>query len=79
MEQEGASSLVQFWLMADNFQRHLSHPHHVPDIDLDTRDAIAIYDRCIVMTTLYECMGSVCCVIIAQSCMLILSACMHAC
>ncbi len=45
MELEGASSLVQFWIMADNFHRQLTHPQYIPDVDLDTRDAIAIYDR----------------------------------
>ncbi|XP_064391555.1 A-kinase anchor protein 10, mitochondrial-like [Halichondria panicea] len=45
MEVEGASSLVQFWLMADSFHRQLTQPQYTPDVDVDTRDAIAIYDR----------------------------------
>lgn len=45
MEQEGASSLLQFWLTAENFYNHLSSPDHVPNIDVDTADAIAIYNR----------------------------------
>ena len=45
MEQEGASSLLQFWLTAENFYNQLSSPDHSPDIEADTADAIAIYDR----------------------------------
>ena len=45
MEQESASTLLQFWLTAENFYNHLSSPEHTPNIEEDTRDAIAIYDR----------------------------------
>lgn len=53
MEQEGSRSLVDFWLMAENFQNHLASPAHIPDIVMDTEDAIAIYDRS--MHTMYAC------------------------
>ena len=31
--------------MADSFHRQLTQPQYTPDVDVDTRDAIAIYDR----------------------------------
>ena len=46
MEQESATPLVQFWLTADSFRSQLADPLHVPNIDRDTSDAIAIYERC---------------------------------
>lgn len=46
MEQENCTSLIQFWLTAESFTNELSSPHHVPDIERDTMDAIAIYERC---------------------------------
>ncbi len=49
MEQEGASSLLQFWLTADNFHHQLSSPGHVHDPSVDTADAISIYDRSILV------------------------------
>ncbi len=45
MEQEGASTLLQFWLTAENFYNHLSSPEHTPNAEVDTADAIAIYNR----------------------------------
>ena len=45
MEQEGASSLLQFWLKADNFYNQLSNPNRIPDVEVDIADAMAIYDR----------------------------------
>ncbi len=45
MEQEGASSLLQFWLTAESFHNHLSSPEHTPNVDEDTAAAIAIYTR----------------------------------
>ena len=45
MEQEGVSSLLHFWLMAENFYNHMKSPDRVPDIDVDVADAIAIYDK----------------------------------
>lgn len=46
MEQENATSLVQFWLTAENYKSQLSDPMHLADIERDTADAIAIYERC---------------------------------
>lgn len=46
MEQENATSLVQFWVTAENYRSQLSDPMHVADIERDTTDAIAIYERC---------------------------------
>ena len=46
MEQENATSLVQFWLTAENYRCQLSDSMHVADIERDTADAIAIYERC---------------------------------
>lgn len=45
MEQECASSLLQFWLTAENFYNQLSSPEHVADIEVDMSDAISIYTR----------------------------------
>ena len=45
MEQENATLLLQFWLTAENFRSQLSDPMHVADIERDTADAIAIYER----------------------------------
>lgn len=45
MDQEGASSLLQFWLTAENFYNQLSSPQHQPDMEVATSDAIAIYTR----------------------------------
>lgn len=45
MEQECASALLQFWLTAENFYNELSSPQHIPDMEADTSDAIAIYNR----------------------------------
>ena len=45
MEQEDASTLLQFWLTAESFYNHLSSPEHSPNIEEDTADAIAIYNR----------------------------------
>lgn len=45
MEQETASALLQFWLIAESFRTHMSSLTRTPDIDTDTADAIAIYDR----------------------------------
>lgn len=46
MEQENSTSLVQFWLTAESFRSQISDTVHVPDIERDTADAIAIYERC---------------------------------
>ena len=48
MEQERASSLLQFWLTAENFYNELSSPAHIPDVETDTTDAMAIYDRLLI-------------------------------
>lgn len=45
MEQEHALFLLQFWLTADNFHNQLSSADHSPDLDVDTTDAMVIYDR----------------------------------
>ena len=45
MEQENASSLLQFWLTAENFYNELSSPEHVANAEADMADAIAIYNR----------------------------------
>jgi hypothetical protein len=45
MEQESASSLLQFWLTAENFYNQLSSPDHNADMEADMSDAIAIYNR----------------------------------
>ena len=47
MEQECASGLLQFWLTAENFYNELSSSQHVPNMEADTSDAIAIYNRLI--------------------------------
>jgi len=52
MERENASSLLQFWLTAENFIAQLSSPGHTPDIKADMADAIAIYERYITVQEL---------------------------
>lgn len=47
MEQEGASSLLQFWLTAENFYNQLSgrSEHSSANMEADVADAMTIYDR----------------------------------
>ena len=45
MEQENNSASLQFWLTAESFHMHMSSPSRTPNIETDTADAIALYER----------------------------------